>query len=363
MGIPLWKSLAFFLTIVVFSVKLFPSERQIGLYYAKAQYLERARFYLARQFYQDPGDIQNTLRYLKSLAYNDEDELFEHIGIKAVRLNPYCIELYYVMARFYEDHMRDDKASGYWEEIVRLSPKDTDTRTKLLSYYILAKETEKLMRYDAAEIARGNAPVDTYHQLGRLYCLKNMPREAEKIYLALLQKYPQDALAKIRLSELYEFTGDFDTAIRYFRMMVQENPQNKDYALRYAGLLMNHGAPEEAMSFIEKSVEQFPDDQNLLILLSDLFVSQKQTDKAIALLEAMYARNPNQSGILKSLGALYFDAKNYEKAKEMLERYHRKEDGDYHTHHILGDVLAALGEKNGSRREYEKALKLIRENE
>ncbi len=360
MGISFWKSCLFFLVVVILGIILFPSPRMMGLFYAQSRRLTQARYYLEQHYQLDPQDLPNTVRYLQTLITSGDFVLFEQVGQKALAIYPNELSVHRVMADFYEGQFQYDQASAHWEKMLLLDPKLKDIPEKLLSYYIFEKNYPALIRiYELAIQQKQDSP-DLYYDLARLYALQKQFKQAETIYTQLLEKFPHEAEAKLKLADMYEYTKQEEQALALYKKISQEQRDNVQYAKLFLEKLIEYKKEIEAMQLFHVYKKQFSRSDAFLIFLADVYLDFNQRQEASALLETI-AQHPYRKSYLDKLGELYYKVKEYEKASDLLRSYHDQTTGDYHSHHVLGDVYAALGDQEGSRREYEKALQLIRQ--
>jgi len=361
MGIPFWKSALFFIAVTVFSGYLFPSQRELGMYYSASKNFNNARFYLEKQYHKDPGDENNARRYLRALIYNGEYALFERVTKKLLPENPNAFWLNEIMADYFEDKMDFREAGGYWFKLLAKDPEQGEVRDKIVSYCLRDKNTDLLIRVYEMEKARLPFNAEIYGELARLYCLKRMPGKAEKIYLEWLRQTPGDAGVSAKLAEVYECEGKADEALALYREIADRNPKNKEYALRVIEKLIFYKRGEELLDTLDQYTKRFPDSEEFPKMLADFYLRLGKREESVRMLKAFYETHPEYHKALASLGEIYFSMGNFTEARDTLRKYHEKTDGDYHSHHVLGDVLAALGDENGSRREYRQALDFIRE--
>jgi len=361
MGIQWWKSSFFFLTMAVLGVMLFPSQREMGKLFSESYVFDKARFHLEKLFHENPGDLANAERYLNSLRYLKEDALFLRAGRRMTHLYPDSVALNRIMAAFYEDRMDYEKSSYYWLRMLKAKPSLTETKEKLISYYTLYKQDDKLIAFYEMEIKNKTAGLETMRSLGSLYLLQKRAEKAGVLYAQILAEYPYDENDRVRLAGIYEYEGETQKAIAIYRQISQSNPENANYALKLVDVLIRYKKDKEALEVLESCATRFSGDGRFLEILSDMYAKLGRTKEAVLLLEKLYAENPQNYKLLKSLGELYLNAKDYEKAREALVVYNEKTGGDYHSHHVLGDVLLAGGDRPGSEREYRQALQLIRE--
>jgi tetratricopeptide (TPR) repeat protein len=366
MGIAFWRSAVFFFSMAWFGLRLFPSERELGLFFSMGRSFDQARFYLAKQFHEDPADKANALRYLEALMEDGQYDLFERSSGKMLEVSPKDAPLHGLLARYYETAMQFEDASRHWMRMIQAdpdSPRSKDARDKLASYYTHSKDDEALLALYEERAARYGGPEEIYYELARIYLLNRRVREAESAYRRLLESFPEAGPAKLKLAEIYEYQGRGDEALALYRSAALESPEDPEKALFLARALMRHKKHDEALEHILSCRRHFPRRLLFLELLADVYGEKGEKLEALRVLEEALVLDPYRAKIYKMLGELYFDTGDNHKAQERLRSYHEKTGGDYRSHHVLGDVLRALGDKTGSRREYEKALELLRGNE
>jgi tetratricopeptide (TPR) repeat protein len=360
MGIPFWKSVSFFVVMLWISLRLFPSNRELGLYYSASQGFDVARFYLAKQFYHNPADQANTIRYLRSLESAGNTREFEHALEKLYRMQKNPVFVHRIAADYYERRENLEEAARHWVLILRKDPSLKDVRSKFVSFCLLNHHAEQLMDFYDDEVREGIASLQTYYDLGRLYLLAKRTEDAQWVYKSLLERYPQESLAQLQLIRIFEYEGKLDAAARLYLQLAAEYPREEKIVLECADFLVRHERFTEAAELVRGAAPRFPNSQRMSYLLVDILYRTGDKQGAVAILEKLHAEGKIKLPALKTMGEIYSEQKQYLKAQGILKEYHEKTGGDYRSHHILGDVLSGLGDKSGGRREYEEALKLLR---
>jgi len=360
MGIALWKSLFFFVSVGIFSVYLFPTQRQLGLLFSRAHDFNQARFYLEKQFHRDPGDEKNTQRYLEALVYEGQNTLFER-ATKSLEKS-YGNRLWFnkIQADFYEARMQFKEASGYWLEMIRLAPNSESVREKLISYYFYSKNSDALLSLYEFMKEHSRFNPDLYEEMTRLCFLKKLPGEAERICREWLAQAPHEAKIKLKLAEIDEYEGKINEALAIYREVADEYPQNRGYAMRTVERLFFYKRGEELLQVLEIYSKRFPDEEEFFRLLSELYMRSGRKADALQLLMTLHERNPSMHKLLETIAEIHYASGNFPEAEDYLVKYHEQTGGTYHSHHVLGDVLAALGDSKGSEKEYREALDLLR---
>ena len=357
MGISLWKSILFFLVILVCGIFLFPSQRQIGLVYTQAKKFAFAVPYLQQQYQKEPQDFFNTERYLTALLQQGDFKKFEQVARQMEKQSPRNLALLELLAEFYEGQMQDDQASRYWEKLLILRPGDQALKDKLVVYYTNYKRHNALIDFYQRELPLQKTP-EMYYALAQLYNAKKDMKAVEQIYWAILKKFPGEESAKRKLADLYEHEGQDDKAIFLLSQLYAENAKEPDYAQRLVLKLLDKKDKQKTIEVLEEITKRFAGQDRMLLLAGEAFLKVGDRARAQQVLKQIDQRNP-QSPYLGKVGELYFQMEKFDEAKEIFRRFHEQTGGTYHSHHILGDIFAAVGDAESSRREYERALELI----
>ena len=360
MGISILRSLSFFAVILICGVMLFPSGREMGKLFTESGAIDKARFYLEKQFHNDPSDTANTRRYLDSMLLEGQLSLVERAGRRLLTIYPDDIAIIKILAELYENNMDYDKASIYWLRVLQLDHQAEETRQRLLSYYIAGKHHDKLMSLYEQRVRAGSVGADMYYGLARLYAVYGRQDDAAAIYSRMLLLFPGETAAKIKMAQYYEYKDQIQDAISIYSQIVEENPQDVWYAFMLLDRFRRYKKYEEALKALELFVLRFPDNDSFIMSLSDIYIRMGRGEDALQLLQRSYERDPDNHRVIRSIGEIYFDMKDYTNALEALRIYHDKTGGDYRSHHVLGDIYSAIGDAAGSEREYRKALELIR---
>lgn len=361
MGISFWKTVLFFLILMILGVLVFPSPRSMGLFYAKSRKFTDALPYLERQYERNTTDVLNTVRYLEALKYDGQFSIFEKTAAQALKISEKEWRLHEVLANYYEGRLQMAQASDHWRTILELNPELNDVEEKLKAYYLLNKRYERAIAIYKEQIRKSKVPLDLYYELAQLHALKRKWAETENAYLEIIRQFPGEADARLKLADMYEAKGEEDKALEFYRELNTLFPDKVDFVERFLVKLIETNRWADVKALLANYKNKFQNDSAFLSLLSGAYMDLNDKKEALRLLELLAQKNSLGTTDLSRLGELYFDFKEYAKARDFLNQYHEKTGGDYHSHHVLGDCLVALGDRDGGYREYEKALELIRQ--
>lgn len=368
MGIPLWKSLFFFFCLGITGAYLFPTERELGKAYLFAGAYEQARGFLISQFQREPEDLANALRVVEYWTARGEYAQAARLGETLTRKHPEDARLHEVMARVYEWDLRPERAVPHWEALTRLQPELQEYWEKLMGFYLLRDRPEALIALYERMLERPRYDWAPYlaHQMADLLLMRGKPAAAEAVYEKIISRHPGSEETWRRLAQLYESTGQIEKSLELYRRWASARADRRA-AMLWIEKLLRYAKGQEAVEALRRYAADWGFDPEFLAALSDLRerLGSVGGDTMLDFLLRAHQRQPENPRILRALAEIYAERKEYEKALEHLENYHAQDagGGDVRSYHLLGDLRSALGDADGSRRAYEKALELLRTDE
>jgi tetratricopeptide (TPR) repeat protein len=194
--------------------------------------------------------------------------------------------------------------------------------------------------------------------------------EATAIYKKILEKSPNHYRARKRLGEIYYLTGEYEPAIREFKIALEQNPPNG--AAIKSNLVLCYLAvdrPESAISFISKDIDEYSRwgthysflaqaDYSIYMMEKKPEVRKRMLNKirtdlaqGISQTEDEYAKS-----MLKASLSL-FEGKRKYAGKELLEAYRQtKQDRDRTSIMFLAGALAHENENTEATVKYFKQV-------
>ena len=239
----------------------------------------------------------------------------------------------------------------------------------MITQYAKTNEFDKAhSRVDQALAQYPN--VSWLHYLkGQVYGYQNNPQAAEAEYRRALEIDPNYLRAYSSLAALFISARQEDRAIAEYKKILAIRPDNPSvYTL--IGMLedarQNFDAAEQNY---RKALEL---DQNAAIAANNLswlyaVTGRGNLDEAVRLAQAVVQRNPDVAGYADTLGWVYYKKNLFGAAVEQLQKAVNLDEAaaravngvpsaTYRYH--LGMALKGKGDKDGSRRELEAALRL-----
>jgi tetratricopeptide (TPR) repeat protein len=208
-----------------------------------------------------------------------------------------------------------------------------------------------------------------YYLKAQIYGVQHDSGGAEAELRKALEKDPNYLAAYTALGILFTNMRQEDRAIAEYKKVIGLRPDNPA-AYTMIGMLEDSKKNyDEAASNYRKALEQDP---NSVIAANNLawlyaVTGKGNLDEAVRLAQSVVQKNPNIGGFVDTLGWVYFKKGLYAAAAEQLQKAVAMDEAaaraanaspsaTYHYH--LGVALKAKGDKAGSKRELETALRL-----
>ena len=239
----------------------------------------------------------------------------------------------------------------------------------LTKQYARTNELDKA--HSRIDQALGQYPnVSWLHFLkGQVYGFQNNPQAAEAEFRRSLEIDPNYLRAYSALAAIFINTKQEDRAIAEYKKILAIRPDNPSvYTL--IGMLedarQNFDAAEQNY---RKALEL---DQNASIAANNLswlyaVTGKGNLDEAVRLAQSVVQRNPDVAGYADTLGWVYYKKNLFSAAAEQLQKAVNLDEAAARTtngvpsatyRYHLGMALKGKGDKDGSRRELEAALRL-----
>ncbi|HJT67917.1 MAG TPA: tetratricopeptide repeat protein [Pyrinomonadaceae bacterium] len=239
----------------------------------------------------------------------------------------------------------------------------------MITQYAKDKEFDKAHR--SVDQALAQYPnVSWLHYLkGQVYGYQNNPQAAEAEYRRTLEIDPNYLRAYSSLAAIYISASQQDRAIAEYKKILAIRPNNP-FVYTLIGILEDARQNYDAAS--ENYRKALELDQNAAIAANNLswlwaVTGKGNPDEAVRLAQGAVQRNPDVAGYADTLGWVYYKKNLYGAAVEQLQKAVNLDEAaaravngvpsaTYRYH--LGMALKGKGDKDGSRRELEAALRL-----
>lgn len=296
---------------------------------------------------QQQGDTAGALAWLKEVLDRRPDDF----------------ELRLMYARLLADVRRFDDAFGQFELLLQAQPEQSDVIFALGLLSLQAERVEAAAGYFDRLLALNRGYTDQAHfYLGQI-------AESRQASAAAMQHYRrvQDTFAtadsyldaQIRIAVLLAHGGQIDEArARLHGMRPHNEGQRVQLALAEGELLADHQRPEDAMAVYDAALDERYD-KNLLYARAMLAEKIDRLDILEADLRAIIAREPDDVEALNALGYTLADRTNrFQEAYQLITRALQLDDSKFHILDSMGWVLFRMGRLDEAANYLKKAQEL-----
>jgi tetratricopeptide (TPR) repeat protein len=262
-----------------------------------------------------------------------------------------------------------DEALASFENALSVDGTNFVALNGIITQYARSQELDKAhSRVDQALSAYPN--VSWLHFLkGQVYGFERNGQAAEASFRRALEIDPNYLAAYSSLAALFINAKQEDLAIAEYKKILAIRPDN---AAVYTLIGMLEDARQNYDAAADNYRKALERDQNSAIAANNLswlyaVTGKGNLDEAVRLAQTVVQRNPNVAGFVDTLGWVYYKKNLYTAAVEQLQKAvtldeaaarasNSSPSANYHYH--LGMALKGKGDKEGSRRALETALRL-----
>lgn len=209
------------------------------------------------------------------------------------------------------------QAKRAYQKLLEKYPDEDQLRTALADIAIDEDKTDEAIAYLAEISPESNAYIESLLVLADLYQSEGLNEAAEAKLREAYDLAPEESIIKFALAEFYFATGQYNTAIPFYRELLQAGERRfsgLDIASRIGVAYALVGNFKNALGYLEqiKTTDLTPD---VRFQLGMTYVADPETaDKAIDALEELQEIDPSYAGLYEPLGQLYEDTNDQEQA-------------------------------------------------
>ncbi|MCB5271709.1 MAG: tetratricopeptide repeat protein [Candidatus Cloacimonetes bacterium] len=214
-----------------------------------------------------------------------------------------------------------EKALNYYDEILKLKPRDEDilnAKFFVLKDYVKDDDRAFMVLEDYARVAQDGA---AYIKLAEGYAEANNYAKAEAAYLQA-EKLRPDADMYTRIGNFYRANSKWEQANVYLKKLADTKPEASILAVVYAQMGQNYsqlGNTAKMVENLEKSVDLVPN-YRLALTLAGHYNGVKNWNKVVTYSTKVLQEEANNSAARMLRGVAYYQLKNMSSAKADLER-------------------------------------------
>ena len=300
---------------------------------------------------------------LKNLAAARQD-------LEAARqITPSDPNVYINLASLSLAENKSDEALSNFENALKVDATNFSALNGLINYYAKTQQLDKAQnRIDQALSAYPD--IAWLHYLkGQVYGYQHNTQGAEAELRKALDINPNYLEAYASLAALFINTNQTDRALKEYQEALKVKPNN---AMLYTLIGMLEDARQNYDAAVDNYRKALSIDQNNALAGNNLswnyaVYGKGNLDEAVRLAQTVVQRNPNTATFIDTLGWVYYKKNLYGPAAEQLKKAvdldeaaaraaNASPNATYYYH--LGMALKSKGDKEGSRRALETALRL-----
>ena len=331
----------------------------LGTSYAALNDFKNARHFLQTAVDLEPERIGYRFQLGRLLVQVSlAGEAAEQYGVILKQDSTFLPAIYQLGLLMYE--RRDyPRAAGYFQQIVRLNPRD------FLSQYYLGACYATMERPDSARYVLSACVTlqPTYTPavalLASLYFAQPDFRQALRLYTRAVQLRPDNADLHYREGICHEKLADYREALRAFLLAIKNDTAHVHAFAHLGQVFFQIGEYDSAITAYEHAVRLEEDNPSLLVNIALAWERQDSIERAAQAFErAVRACQPDQiARLYNQLAALRFNAKQFRNAKEAYQRSLQVDPSCIPARFFLAVTCDQLKEYGSARAAYRSFLR------
>lgn len=254
--------------------------------------------------------------YRKSRRYPDAIR----IGQLGQKRGIVSSELVAELALTYLAMGKREEAKDAYKQVLEVNPNDPYA----LLFYARLNNDEKQPKTALGFIDRllgaKQGSADVYQEQGRSLMMLNRNTEAIAALTKAIELKPQETGPCVVLGDLYLGAQTYDKALVYYDKVLKKEPDNVDLYLKAAEAAQKSGDPKRALSILKEIETHFSNHGGLQREIGLLELAQGDSTRAQMHLEASVRAGAENEQVISALAWIYLGKKDYDKASVMFKR-------------------------------------------
>lgn len=319
-------------------------------------YREKGDFEKAKEAYRKalalaPSELQWSLEYGEFLEKLGDIKAAEGLYQKALKENPGNFHLEQALFRLYLEEHRYQEALSILDDIERhLGPQpQLELRRALIFLDMDQPGKARKILQEVLEKDPNNAMARFYLgvALERLGQQEEAIRQYEKIS-------PESKIFQLALRRLVHLSKDPEKIKKLLEKALGQNPEDKDLYALAGSLFEDLDQCELGYTFVKRGLKRFPDDPKLKLSAAFLLTCLGEDKKALKFVEPLLKEDPDNPTILNFVGYTYAELNiKLEEAERLIQKALKLRPNDGY----IIDSLAWVYYRKG---DYQKALETIK---
>jgi tetratricopeptide (TPR) repeat protein len=268
----------------------------------------------------------------------------------------YDPEPYLTIGRLYEQQINFDQAAAQYKALAALSKTPLQDGVRVAQAYQRFGHPDKaIAQY---QLLRRQAPQDVSILTALALALRQTGRDADSIevYDTLLKNDPHllwvfdyKAIALVRLKR-------FPEAKALYVAQLDKSPQNRQTYADLANVYKEEGKPDDFLTWLQPRFEKSPANPVLMAVVLDEFTRQKRADAGYAYLKGVAEQHKTQRVVLDNYAALLADRGKRADAIEVYRQIAVLAPKDLTAQLMLADQLDMNTQKDDAAKIYQALI-------
>jgi len=183
---------------------------------------------------------------------------------------------------------------------------------------------------------------------------KDFYSDALSLYLSLLAVKPDDAQLNEKTGYCYQQTGDYEEALRYYKLAIIIEP--KSWTLKKAGLCLRKAERySEALDYYLQALDIDNDDLHAVLMAAHCYLDLHDYENALRSYFRVEYTNPGNTRIIRPIAWCYLAQGRLEESEKYFEKI-EEASLTAHDYINLGHLALCKGERKRASDNYLKAL-------
>jgi tetratricopeptide (TPR) repeat protein len=220
--------------------------------------------------------MRDGLNHLREKRYPDAVERFRAVLESGTESS----QALYFMGRALHGLGRYQEAVSAFEGALALDPAYSPAYLDLAEAHFALGQGDKavsVLRRGQENLKRSAV---LYEREGEYWAKKRRPREAARAFAAVVERLPEDALARMRLGEQLRDLGEIEKSLEHMREAVRLSPEDASYWNSLGMVLGGNGRAQEAEEAFRRAVELDPRDPKYAFNLGLVLAGLGRVDEA-----------------------------------------------------------------------------------
>lgn len=314
---------------------------------------QRALIWLEKILALDPTDLATVSLVAK--IYAVEGQTTEAVAAyqKFLKLEPDNQQALLLLGTFYAHQRHYAEAKRILEKLLSLDSKSADGYLYLAKLYRELKLPEQAARYYKKSLSLRWSTLTAIEAADLLEGMSRY-REAEKLYLRMLDEDDANEHARLRLADIYARLGEVDKAVGMLQKLKQYSPEPQQVDLAIGQVLVENERLDEAEVQFKKMIVDYPEFEATRTLLAMVYYEKGDKEEAVKQLAAIPRDSDSYADALVMRVRMLVAMQDFQQAESLLKEAIK---GGVEPLSKMYTLLASLYQKVGRMEEARKIFR------